>query len=158
MAIPLNSFWRSNFYKHPALTDQVLVGAERELQVKLPVEYVQLLRIQNGGYTYGFRFPMTVPTTWANDHVPLDDLNGLVADRSLGSPMNALLSPSMMKEWGLPERQVLLSGDGHWWITLDYRRGDIPSVAWIDVECGQDIPVAPTFAVFLAGLTLGGPD
>jgi hypothetical protein len=58
----------------------------------------------------------------------------------------------MTEEWGLPPRQVLLSGDGHWWITLDYRRSDVPTVAWIDVECGQDLQIAPSFAAFLAGL------
>lgn len=49
---------------------------------------------------------------------------------------------------GLPPKQVLLSGDGHYWITLGYRRGEVPSVAWIDVEFGEDIQVAPTFAEF----------
>jgi len=58
----------------------------------------------------------------------------------------------MTEEWRLPPRQVLLSGDGHWWITLDYRNSDVPSVAWIDTECGEDIQVAPNFATFLEGL------
>lgn len=128
--------------------------AERELKVKLPPEYIALMRLQNGGYTHGFGFPMTQRTTWAEDHVPLHDLAGIVTDRSIRTAQNILDTPYMTEEWGLPSQQALLSGDGHWWITLDYRRGAIPSVAWIDVECGEDFQVAPSFAKFLEGLRL----
>jgi hypothetical protein len=58
----------------------------------------------------------------------------------------------MTKEWGLPPKQVLLSCEGHFWITLDYRNGRMPSIAWIDVECGEDIQIAASFEVFLSGL------
>ena len=58
----------------------------------------------------------------------------------------------MTQEWGLPEKQVLLTGDGHWWITLDYRKSNTPSVRWIDVECGEDIHVANSFKDFIYGL------
>jgi hypothetical protein len=152
MAIPADKFWRSNYYNHPPLTDEMVAVAERQLGVKLPVEYVALLRIQNGGYTHGFGFPMTQRTTWAEDHVPLNDLAGIVTDPAIRTAQNILDTAYMTEEWGLPPGQVLLTGDGHWWITLDYRNGDVPSVAWIDVECGEDVQVASSFAVFLDGL------
>lgn len=147
----LSNFWASNYYEHPPLTDDAVLTAESILGVRLPPELIALLRIQNGGYTQGFAHPMSQPTTWAQDHVPFHDLSGLMPlDHT--SPMNIMLTPEMTLEWGLPPKQVLLSGDGHYWITLDYRNGSIPSVAWIDVECGEDIQVAPTFAAFLEGL------
>jgi hypothetical protein len=152
MAIPIDRFWRSNHYEHPPLTDEMVSSAEEQLGVRLPAEYLALLRLQNGGYTHGFGFPMTQPTTWAKDHVPLNDLSGIVTDPSIRTAQNILDTGYMTEEWGLPPRQVLLSGDGHWWITLDYRSGDSPSVAWIDVECSEDIQVAPTFRAFLEGL------
>ena len=152
MAIPIGKFWRSNYYEHPPLTDEMVSTAEEQLGVKLPAEYLALLRLQNGGYTHGFGFPMTQPTTWAKDHVPLNDVAGIVTDPSIRTAQNILDTGYMTEEWGVPPRQVLLSGDGHWWITLDYRRGDTPSIAWIDVECSEDIQVAPTFAAFLDGL------
>jgi hypothetical protein len=152
MAIAPNEFWRSNHYNHPPLTDQMVAVAERQLGVKLPAEYIALLRIQNGGYTHGFGFPMTRRTTWAEDHVPLHDLAGIVLDPSIRTAQNILDTAYMTEEWGLPPRQALLSGEGHWWITLDYRRGDVPSVTWINVECDEDIQIAPTFAAFLDGL------
>lgn len=152
MAITADNFWGSNYYNHPPLTDEMVAFTERELEVKLPSEYIALLRIQNGGYTHGFGFPMTQRTTWAEDHVPLHDLTGIVTDPEIRTAQNILDTAYMTEEWGLPPRQALLSGDGHWWITLDYRKGDVPSVAWIDVECDEDIQVAPTFAAFLQGL------
>jgi hypothetical protein len=65
---------------------------------------------------------------------------------------NILDTQYMIEEWGLPEKQVLLTGDGHWWITLDYRQSEIPSVRWIALECDQDIHVANNFEDFINGL------
>jgi hypothetical protein len=130
----------------------MVVFAEESLGVQLPPEYLALLRIQNGGYTRGFIHPMTQPTTWAEDHVPLHDLAGIVIDPSITTAQNLLDTTYLTEEWGLPPRQALLSGDGHWWISLDYRRGSIPSVVWLDVEIGEDLQIAPTFAAFLKGL------
>src|SRR5688500_16889299 len=95
---------------------------------------------------------MKQKTTWSDNHVPLHDLNGIVSDKRITSFQNILETEYLSQEWGIPAKQVLLSGDGHWWITLDYRNGDIPSIAWIDVECDEDIKVAESFAEFLAGL------
>lgn len=147
-----SDFWSTNYYEHPPLTDIALARAERILGVRLPAELVSLLRLQNGGYTKGFIHPMTRPTTWAKDHVPLHDLAGIIIDPDHTSPMNLIRTEEMTQEWGLPRKQVLLSGDGHHWITLDYRNGSNPSVAWIDVDCGEDIQVASSFNEFFAGL------
>lgn len=147
-----SDFWSTNYYGHPPLTDIALAKAERILGVRLPVELVALLHLQNGGYTKGFIHPMAQPTTWAEDHVPLHDLAGIIIDPGHVSPMNMVRSAEMTQEWGLPPRQVLLSGDGHYWITLDYRSGPNPSVAWIDVECGEDMQIASSFEEFFAGL------
>jgi hypothetical protein len=152
MAIPDGEFWSDNYYKHPPLTDEMLTQAEEQLGVRLPPRLVELLRIQNGGYTQGFVHPLPCRTTWAEDHVPLDALAGIVTDPSIETAHNLLQTEYMTKEWGLPPRQVLLAGDGHFWITLDYRHGDIPSVAWIDTECDEDIQVADSFDTFLRGL------
>lgn len=150
-----SDFWSTNYYEHPPLTDVALARAERILGVRLPAELIMLLRVQNGGYTKGFSHPMAQPTTWAKDHVPLHDLSGIIVDPAHSSPMNMVRTAEMTLEWGLPPKQVLLSGDGHYWITLDYRSGPTPSVAWIDVECGEDIQVASSFGQFIAGLVAG---
>ena len=152
MNIDIHKFWDSNYYHHPPLTDEMITKAEEMLDVKFPSLFIDLLKIQNGGYTQGFAFPMDEPTTWAKNHVPLSELFGIVTDQSIETAQNVLDSKYMAEEWGLPEKQVLITGDGHWWITLDYRKGEVPSVRWIDVECNEDIHVADNFESFINGL------
>lgn len=152
MAIDKKEFWGSNYYNHPPLTDEMVRVAESELRVKLPKTLLKLLKIQNGGYTKGFAFPMNQRTTWAEDHVPLCDLFGIVLDRNIDSAQNIMNSHYLIQEWGLPNRQVLLTGVGHWWITLDYRDKEIPSVKWIDIECNEEIKIADEFDQFISGL------
>ena len=151
MAINKHNFWDVNYYKHPELTERMVRKAEKKLGLTLPPELIELLMVQNGGYTIGFAYPMTKRTSWAEDHVPLSELFGIV-DESFKTAQNILSTPDMTTEWGLPDRQVLLCGDGHFWITLDYRHGPIPSVRWIDTELKEDIHVADTFKSFLDGL------
>jgi len=150
--IPLVEFWGANHYENPPLTDAALVVAEQRLGVTLPTEYVDLLRIQNGGCTAGFAHPMMTETSWAENHVPCHEMAGIVVEADHDGMHDILLTESMTSEWDLPPGQVLLAGDGHWWITLDYRRSDVPAVTWLDVEAGEDIEVAPTFRDFLEGL------
>jgi hypothetical protein len=152
MAISPEQFWGSNYYNHPPLTEELIAIAQGRLGVKLPEEYITLLRIQNGGYTQGFGYPMNRRTTWSEDHVPLHDLFGIITDPGHRTAQNILATEYMIKEWGLPPQQVLLSGEGHWWISLDYRAGACPSVAWLAIESGEDFQIAPSFAAFLEGL------
>lgn len=150
--IDKNEFWDSNYYEHPPLTDEALRIAENELGVRLPLTLVELLKVQNGGYTKGFAFPMTQKTTWAEDHVPLSELFGIVLDKNFKTAQNIMHTAYMTEEWGLPLKQVLINGDGHWWITLDYRNGAEPTVMWIDVECEEEVKIADNFEAFLNGL------
>ena len=152
MAIDKNTFWGSNHYEHPPLTDEMLGRAEGALGVRLPTELIELLRIQNGGYTEGFALPMSRATSWASDHIPLDELNGIVLDPTVKTALNLMDTAYMTAEWDLPPQQVLLAGAGHYWITLDYRNGPAPSVAWIDIDGGEDFQVADSFAAFLFNL------
>jgi hypothetical protein len=152
MSVNKKSFWSDNYYNHPPLTDEMIRVAESSLGIKLPQLYLELLKIQNGGYTQGFVYPMTQRTTWADNHVPLSELFGIVTDEGIRTAQNILDSHYMIEEWGLPEMQVLLNGDGHWWITLDYRNKDNPSIKWIDVECNEEVHIADSFEQFFEGL------
>lgn len=152
MAMTAAEFWGKNTYNHPPLTSEMLAYAENFLGAKFPRLLVELLKVQNGGYTQGFGFPMSERTSWAKDHVPMDNLAGIVIDPSVQTAFNVLDSRYFESEWGLPPKQITLTGDGHWWITLDYRNGDEPSVLWADVEMDECLPIAPTFEAFYAGL------
>ncbi len=65
-----------------------------------------------------------------------------------------LESHYLIQEWEMPENLVLLSGDGHTWIALDYRNvAENPPVIFIDNEVEQIIELAPNFESFLQNLT-----
>ncbi len=152
MAINKNNFWDVNYYNHPPLMDDQITYTENLLKVKLPALLIELLKIQNGGYTNGFSFPMKQKTSWSENQVPLTQLFGIVTDNSINTAQNILDTEYMTKEWDLPVNQVLLCGDGHWWITLDYRKDSKPTVRWIDVDCNEDIHIADSFEDFINGL------
>ncbi|NJC28527.1 SMI1/KNR4 family protein [Neolewinella antarctica] len=147
MKLNSHNFWGNNYYRNPSVTEIDIVRAESSLGVKLPPIYLDLIRIQNGGYTNGFIFPMKIMTSWANDHVPLHEMFGIVNPNST-SGHNIMKSHYLTSEWGLPPNQVIINGDGHWWITLDYRKSKEPSIAWIDIECDEDIQIATSFKGF----------
>lgn len=136
----------------------MVTSAERTLGVKLPQAYVDLMWRCNGGYTNDAAFPTTRATGWAPDHVPVDMIFGIPGpgDRSrFGTGAGILVTDYMTEEWGLPPGLVLLNGDGHWWIALDYRHSGAdgpPTVVWIDVDRDEDVPLAPSFEDFVAGL------
>ncbi|KDN81927.1 SMI1/KNR4 family protein [Kitasatospora cheerisanensis] len=140
---------------HAPLTDACVTGAERLLGVTLPAELLALLRHRNGGALADAftAFPTDRPTSWSADHVPVDELFGI--GRSEGS-LSLLDTPYLVDEWDLPSPVVLLTGDGHWWIALDYRAcgptGD-PSVTWLDAEDGTNFTLAPDLRTFLERLT-----
>jgi len=145
-------FWDNNYYNNPKLNIEEIIFAEKSLKVKLPILFIELLKIQNGGYTRGFTFPMIEETSWSKNHVPLNELFGIVKNKNLKSAHNILDSEYLINEWDLPQSQVLISGDGHYFITLDYRISEIPNISWIDVDSNEDIIIANNFEEFINGL------
>lgn len=145
------TFWVGDAHAVPPLSDVMVKDAERLLDVSLPSTLVELLQTQNGGVVAAAwdAFP-TYDASWSEDHVPFDVLMGI------GGNMSLLDTPYLVQEWGLPSPVVLLSGDGHCWIALDYRRsgrqGD-PSVTWFDTELETEAALAPDFRSFVGGLT-----
>ncbi len=146
----------------PDLTPELVTRAEAYLGVTLPSSYVKLLTLKNGGYTKGFVIPIEYKHEWVGDHLDVDHLNGI----GLVQPQppdfydweglhNIYMSPYMIREWGLPERQIMLCGDGHTWITLDYRHGPEPVVTWLDNDASpkfEDSVISDSFDDFLARL------
>ncbi len=153
-------FWdtSSDYGVQPPLTDRAVEEAERLLNVTLPDSLLDLLRDQNGGQVSDSRnaFPTSQPTSWSADHVPFDSVMGIGhRERTL----SMLDSPYLVEEWGLPAAMVLVSGDGHYWIGLDYRtcdRNGEPSVAWFDADDNSELTLAPDFRSFIKGLTSAG--
>ncbi|MFI9293712.1 SMI1/KNR4 family protein [Streptomyces gardneri] len=150
------TFWGEGVYGvQPPLTDAVVQDAERRLGVRLPASLLEILRVQNGGLVAELSnaFPTDVPTSWSENHVPLDDMMGI---GRRNDRLSLLDSPYLVEEWGLPSPVVLLSGDGHCWIALDYRacgESGEPSVTWFDLDTDTELPLATDFQTFVERLT-----
>ncbi len=150
------TFWSSGAYGVlPALTEEMVRVAEQALGVTLPPALLDLLRMQNGGgvATAWNAFPTAETTSWSRTHVPFDVLMGI-------GPHDSILdTPYLVEEWGLPSPLVLLSGDGHCWVALDYRtcgRNGEPSVTWFDTEIETEVPLAVDFRSFVEALVPAG--
>ncbi|MEV7729089.1 SMI1/KNR4 family protein [Streptomyces sp. NPDC087917] len=150
------TFWGEGAYGvQPPLTERTVREAEHELGVTLPPSLLDLLRKQNGGVVADSwnAAPAAEPTSWSQDHVPFDELMGI--GRSEGT-VSLLDTPYLVEEWGLPSPIALVSGDGHSWIALDYRRcgsdGE-PSVTWFDTDLDAELQLAVDFRSFVEGLT-----
>lgn len=152
------TFWGDGDYGvQQPLTDETVREAEAVLGVRLPSALLDLLRVQNGGIVADCHdvFPTGQQTSWSEDHVPFDHLMGI--GRRKGMP-SLLDTPYLVGEWGMPAPLVLLSGDGHCWIGLDYRTcgriGD-PSVTWFETDLDTERVLAGDFRSFIEGLTAG---
>ncbi|QUQ68515.1 SMI1/KNR4 family protein [Kutzneria sp. CA-103260] len=146
-------FWGGGTYAvQPPLTDEAVLQAQDLLGVTLPAALLDLLRVQNGGIVAcgRRRFPTSAPTSWADDHVPVTDLMGIGHTPGVASLLDV---PDLIDEWGLPDGVVPVSGDGHCWIALDYRRSAEPAVTWIDTDRQTELALAPDFRSFVEGLT-----
>ncbi|GAA3372916.1 SMI1/KNR4 family protein [Streptomyces racemochromogenes] len=132
----------------PPLTDAVVEDAERRLGVRLPASLLEILRVRNGGVVADAwnAFPTEVPTSWSGN---------LGIGRHDGR-LSMLDTAYLAEEWGSPSPLVLLSGDGHCWIALDYRGCAVdeePSVTWFDVDDSSELPLAADFRAFVERLT-----
>jgi len=131
-----------------AVTDELLKDAQAFLGHTLPLEMVTLLKAQNGGATRGFIHPMNARTSWSDDHVPFDKMAGIEATVLGIQPQSRMVvsSASISAHRG----RALLG-------FADYRQGEEPTVAWLDMDCGQDFQIAHSFRDFLNGLRVATP-
>lgn len=145
----LNNIWQEDddYYRLVPLTDKLIKKAEEQLNISLPLSYLNLLQVQNGGSITFNAFPSKVPNSWAEDHIDVDHIFGIAEEEGI------LNSEYLIKEWGLPDNIVLFSGDGHSWIAFDYRNvREEPPIIFVDVEMEQIINLAPDFSTFLSEL------
>ncbi|MCY8353377.1 SMI1/KNR4 family protein [Bacillus haynesii] len=146
----MKNFWKyedEDPYTLKSVSKRGILKAEKKLGVKLPEEYKALILEQNGGYINFNAFPSERPTSWAKDHVQFDYLLGL------GKKEGILESKAFIKEWGLPDNLILIHGDGHTWIALDYRETkENPPVHYFDSEFEENFKLADSFGEFLSKL------
>ena len=142
---------RDKTYILEPLTDERIHHAEQMLKVKLPEEYIGLLKEQNGGHIKYHSYPIYSDEGVLQDKVSIDYLMGISDNDDEG----ILQTPYFIDEWELPRNIVLLSGDGHSWIALDYRNTGInPPVILLETEDEAVIPLASSFSDFLHQLIM----
>jgi hypothetical protein len=130
-------------YVQPPLTDEAVAAAERQLGVKLPADYLVLLRQQNGGYLRG-SCGIAQCLRGIGPQFP-----SITRDEAWWRPKRARSGIWIPPE---SERLIPFDGDGHWDMCLDYRRvgptGE-PSITYVTCESKYEEPVAQTFAAYL---------
>lgn len=68
-------------------------------------------------------------------------------------PRSIFESAELVKEWKLPKKLVLIDGDGHTWLALDYRCSDTePKVIAIESDESNYLVVSNNFSDFIQSL------
>ncbi|MGD7062916.1 SMI1/KNR4 family protein [Bacillus altitudinis] len=146
----MKSFWEIDeeaYYTLKKINAEEIAKAEKKLGVTLPDTYKKLILEQNGGYTVHNAFPTTHSNSWAEDHIQFNHLLGIAEDEGI------MDSAYLIKEWELPEGLVLINGDGHNWVAMDYRKTkENPAIHYFDVEMEEDFKLADSFDEFIEGL------
>lgn len=145
------SIWRTDIeqdmFKLSPVSESTIQEAENTFNVKLPGEYIDILKIQNGGYIKFDSHYSPEPTSWSGDSINVEYIMGIGYDTGI------LDTPILIKEWDLPDNIILICGDGHSWVAFDYRnQSKNPPVIYVDSEANQIIEIAPSFKVFLNNL------
>jgi len=129
-------------YVHLPLADEVITHAEKHLGCTLPDDFLNVLRVQNGG-AIRFRTP--------------NSSSELIAGIGPTFPSITTFYLKDSEEYvdfsldGL----VAFDGDGHWYHCLDFRSdAKNPSVSYVDLECNSEHQIADTFSSFLELLEL----
>lgn len=136
-----------DFYKLQPINEKGVAKAEKELGVTLPSTYKKLILKQNGGFLKYNAHPSPVETVFGGNIVKIDAIMGI------GKNGGILDSDYYIKEWKMPKNLVLLYGDGHLWIALDYRNKKVePSIVFLDNDSRQIVELATSFDDFIEGL------
>ncbi|MDR7668170.1 SMI1/KNR4 family protein [Bacillus altitudinis] len=146
----MKSFWEideEGYHTLKKINEAEIAKAEKKLGVILPDTYKKLILKQNGGYTVHNAFPTTHSNSWAEDHIQFNHLMGIAEGEGI------MDSAYLIKEWELPEGLVLINGDGHTWVAMDYRKTkENPTIHYFDVEMEEDFKLADSFDEFIEGL------
>lgn len=121
----------SDFYKLENLTDKDIEFAEKCFSIKIPKKYIELLKIQNGGFINFNALDVRGKFYEGNNYIYIDHLLGVKQNEGI------LQTDYLKNEWDIKkENIVIISGNGHSWIALDYNMtvDNEPSVIYIDTN------------------------
>ena len=143
-----NIFDRDSLNKE--VTNEEIVAAQTKLGVKLPDDFLELMKISNGGYVHYHKraFPVDFSIESGDVFIEVEELMGIHEE-------GILLSEYFIQEWNLPKNLVLFSGSGHAWIGFNYAGREIPNVVYVEPDDGDGNNfhvIAESFTEFLSRL------
>jgi hypothetical protein len=133
-------------YLQPDLTDAALAAAEAQFGCKLPEAYIELLRIQNGGYiNYTIKDSPHTQIWGIGPHAPsITEGHGWADRKDVRFPLEGLIP---------------FDGNGDWFLCMDYRNGDsLPQATFVNLRHGVDKRMAPSFEAYLSVLEMAVGD
>jgi hypothetical protein len=133
-------------------TDELIKSIEDELGFKLPVSYIELMKVHNGGTPFNNCFPV------GDDYKQISGISGIGRIKTY-SLCGSLGSQFMIDEWGYPNTGICICDTpsaGHDMIMLDYskhgKNGE-PEVIHVDQESDYEVTfLAKDFETFIRGL------
>ncbi|MDW0113228.1 SMI1/KNR4 family protein [Sporosarcina saromensis] len=137
--------------KRMPATEQDILQVEEKLNLKLPEDFKQLLRIENGGVVQAEKrgFPVDFPIESGDPYIDVEEIMG-------ANEEGLLMSDYFIQEWGLPEQLVLFAGSGHAWVGFNYENPETPNVVYVEPDDGNGHNfhvIAHTFTEFVEKLT-----
>ncbi|WOV87429.1 SMI1/KNR4 family protein [Sporosarcina oncorhynchi] len=132
-------------------TNADIARTEEALGKKLPPDFIQFLKIANGGYVNVTHqaFRVDFPIESGDDFIAVEELMG-------ASEEGLMQSDYFTQEWDLPKQLVLFSGSGHAWIGFNYENREIPNIVYVEPDDGNGNNfhvLADTFTEFIGKLT-----
>ncbi|MDJ0716863.1 MAG: SMI1/KNR4 family protein [Prochloraceae cyanobacterium] len=161
--IDFSEFWDDNEYAKEEYvseppSEELITSVEKELGYKLPLSYIELMKLHNGGVPKNTCFSTHEQTSRTMAHVNISGILGIGREKPY-SLCGSLGSQFMIDEWGYPSIGVCICNcpsAGHDIIMLDYRqcgRNGEPKVVHVDQEWDYKITfLALNFEVFIRGL------
>ena len=129
-------------YVQPEPTEDLIRDAEKKIGFKLPLDYIALLKTQNGGYIrYGLPNLVHSMIYGIGAHFPsITDFDWEDAKEFVSMELDGL---------------VPFDGDGHWHLCIDYRKDPgTPCITHVDIEGDSESNIADSFGDYLQLLRL----
>ena len=123
---------------------------EKENAIKLPEEYIKYAGTND---SWVVKLPQSdtgsLKFYFGEEFYEIGGFSGLDKNKY----RSVFDSASLVKEWNLPLKLVLIDGDGHTWLALDYRSCDKdPKVILIESDEGNSLVVANSFKELVLSL------
>lgn len=160
----LSSFWEPSQYADENYVDrsptrETVKAVERQLGFKLPAAYIELAKVQNGGFPRNTNFRTDEPTSWADDHIAITGIYSIGGNKLYSLCGETFNSRFWEEQWGYPAIGIYFAdcpSAGHDMVALDYREcgpeGE-PQVVHVDQEDDYRITkLAGNFEDFIRGL------